>query len=174
MTDCKTSGHIWDGRPGRDFSCEKCGTPYSPPQTLTGSAAAPAPAVGDDYASDPRSIPGGLRWLAEQSDRPNYMPSGDLTGKFLIETADAFVRQVHENRSLTTQLAQAQAQVAEARKAPKQVVAWLRGCERTSLEPGVYYAGQRAAYKFAADCIERGDYASATLDSLKPEGADHG
>lgn len=29
-----------------------------------------------------------LRWLADQSDRPNYMPCGMLTGMFLLQIAD--------------------------------------------------------------------------------------
>lgn len=39
MTDCETNGHIWDGRVGGDFSCEKCGAPYSPPLPRSAVAA---------------------------------------------------------------------------------------------------------------------------------------
>ena len=34
------------------------------------------------------SLPANLRWLAEQSDRPGYVPCGMLTGAFLIECAN--------------------------------------------------------------------------------------
>jgi len=38
------------------------------------------------------NIPDSLRWLAEQSERPDRMPCGELTGKFLIEAASRFER----------------------------------------------------------------------------------
>lgn len=35
------------------------------------------------------SIPANLRWLADQPDRPDYVPAGMLTGVFLNLAADA-------------------------------------------------------------------------------------
>ena len=37
-------------------------------------------------------VPDNLRWLAEQADRPDYVPCGKLTGAFLIEVARQYER----------------------------------------------------------------------------------
>lgn len=52
---------------------------------VTSQAAQPAEADGDKLGWH---VPENLRWLAEQSDRPGYMPCGALTGVFLKEAAN--------------------------------------------------------------------------------------
>lgn len=43
-----------------------------------------------EQVEDTWSIPANLRWLAEQNERPGYVPCGELTGRFLNLTADRF------------------------------------------------------------------------------------
>lgn len=51
----------------------------------------PRPAPVDQSPEDLRwNIVSNLRWLAEQPNRPGYMPCGELTGAFLLKVADKF------------------------------------------------------------------------------------
>lgn len=49
-------------------------------------------------------MPDNLRWLAEQSERPNYLPCGMLTGEFLKLCAEKWEGQIEATRALSAQV----------------------------------------------------------------------
>lgn len=62
---------------------------------------APSPVSADDLGW---SIPANLRWLADQSGRPDYVPAGWLTGAFLIRAAEKIEALAEENERLHSAL----------------------------------------------------------------------